>query len=111
MSTISVLPTVVDLVFYHGDTFTVEFDITNYTIPATPTWNCAIKTGSTITTTVPVTNVDNIVTLNIPKQNSALLSPGTTYSYDIQMTKTNTVRTLIKGTITVVQDITPAVEE
>lgn len=106
MSTLSTLPTTVDLTIYRGDSVNIDFVISNYTIPATPTWNSSIKSGNTFTKAATVTNSSQTVNFVLAGTDTADLVPGTIYTYDIQMVKNTTTKTLIKGTITVVGDIT-----
>lgn len=104
-------PTTYDFKYYQGDSFPFlirpgaksgePFDLSGYSA----TLDIAERRGNSSTfriRLVPVVDsVENTILCNIPPATGALLSSGTTYYYDVTITKGALVYTLLTGTITV----------
>ena len=114
MSAISILPTVFDLTIYRGDSVNIEFVIENYELSEGADWKSSVKSGATFiqeaTVNASIAPGNQVLQFLLSPSETTDLVPGTNYSYDIQMSKTinslPTRKTLIKGTINVVADIT-----
>ena len=108
-------PTVYDFKYYQGDSFPflirprtksgVAYDLTDYTA----TLDIAERRGSESTFRTrrfpTVDSIENTILCNIPPTTGALLSSGTTYYYDVTITKESLVYTLLTGTLTVTDSV------
>lgn len=114
MTTLSFLPTSVDLSIYKGDSVSLDVDLVNsdgsaYSFAGTPTFTANIETSSGSSSgSFTCTYSGNTVTMKATAATTGALTPGTTYYYDLQMVISSpaTTRTWLKGQITVEADIT-----
>lgn len=114
-------PGTYNISYYHGDTY--EFNISPKTSTGaafvlsgyTPEFYIATARGSGATQYECTAEISsNTVNCMITPGQGRQLTPGTTYYYDVQVSKTTSagvlvVHTLMTGTITVTADITGAV--
>jgi len=124
---VSFEPTTVNLTVYKGDSINIRFDLKEdgvaYTIPTGTSlaWKGNIEdsaTGTAIATSgtnsgtfvLTGTNPDTFFTATAPSTVTSLLVVGTPYKYDIQYTWTDAgivnLRTFVKGSITVLDEVT-----
>lgn len=106
---------------YRGDTWTetwtildqngVSVDITGATFKMTLKNNTSDADPGVLQLTSPSSGIvitdaaTGVVTLTITATQTAALTPST-YEYDIQMNNTGTVKTLVRGKLTIVADVT-----
>jgi hypothetical protein len=120
---VSFEPTTVNLTVYKGDSINLKYTIkdngSSYSIPALgggAGWKGSIKTSSDLTyikvMTVAGTAASDNFTVYVPNTITTTFVAGTPYKYDIQYTWVDTgvtyIRTFVKGTITVLDDVTLA---
>lgn len=119
---ISLEPTTVNLTVYKGDSINLKINLiesgATYTIPSGGTWLGKIKKTSdatfpatfTVTTETPATAFKVYLAGGSGSTGTSGLIPGDAYTYDIQYTWIESsityIRTFIKGSITVLDEVT-----
>lgn len=109
-------PATYDIAYYRGDRLEFvavprnadgsDFDLTGYTAEMLITDKAV--SPLTFNATVVVDDILNVITCTILPANGATLVPGTVYYYDLEITTGATVvYTILRGTISVTEDITP----
>lgn len=111
-------PATSNINYYHGDTYEFNiypkiatgavFDMTGYSV----SFNIANATGASpsfaVGATASIDSTYTYVSCKILPTTGLQLTPGTTYYYDVQISKGQNVYTLLKGSITVTADVSGA---
>lgn len=106
------LPATVNLEIYHGDSWSQNFKLLQDNVPvdlssATVAASAVGRSGDSLGDSVPITAA---VVVGSPGTIKLSLAPGAisagVFSYDVQVTKSGTVTTWIRGDLTVVPDVT-----
>jgi hypothetical protein len=108
-ATVAATPATINLVVYHGDTWTQTFrfltgdqpiDLAGYTFTASARGSTGYTTPLAVTILDPA---DGTIMLALPPEGL----PPDLYRYDVQADQDETVGTWIRGYLRIQQDVTP----